>query len=397
MIRSLLTQWLASGLVGLGAIMLQVVLARSLGAADYGILGTTTALATVAMVVQNGAFRSIILREAVRPSNAAVTPADLTALAIGYVGASTVALMTGVAAIAALLQSWVLALLVLAIAANAPRVVAGFVSALDLARSDFSREACWQALSRLLPFFFTAIGAIATRSIVAVLLVLAVTQALVLALRIDILKHGLPPRLPGPPLRRAMGGLVTLDLTVQLYFRQGPPLLYLLGARHEDVGHYSLLLFLAEAVMLVLNPLLVRFHNRARAANALKIETLRFGLALWATASIGICVIAAVAMAASTETVGRILGQDFITATGLVPPFTIIVLIMIANALMGQTMIALERDRHYARIAAVMVLTALAANVVLIPFRGALGAAYALAVAEMTGAVLLVAELWRDR
>lgn len=375
-------QWLAVLLVGLATLLLQVVLARWLGPAEFGIYSVAMAISSIALVLQGGGFRALLLRESARSTPGFPRPDRIHAMAVGYVILSTVAVIILAAAGGALLQMSLLLPVVLALAINAPRIAGLLVSARLLAAGSLVEEARWQSLSRVLPLVAGALAAFVGLGLTSVLLVMLIAQAAVLANRPS---DAAPPAIEFAADRgtmKAVLGLALLDLATQLYTRQGTVLLYGANAGLEDIGRLGMLQRLFEAYTMMLGPLVVLFHNRARQDGVTAGATLR----LAAVVVTGAIVLSAagflVNSLAGEEILALVLGDKYRSSVELVPWFLLAAAIIAPNMLLSQALIACNREWSYTLLAGLMVPLNLALNIWLVPRHGTKGTVIAMVVTE---------------
>jgi O-antigen/teichoic acid export membrane protein len=386
--RAISSQWLSVAVVGLAALASHILLARLLGLEQYGIFAAVTAAATILSVVQTGGYRQLILRESVAKSAGLAEPVILRQQSRGHVLAVTIVVCVATV----LLAPWIAVALpaAVAIAANAPRIIANLVSAELLAQSRYVDDARWQMFTRTIPIVIGAVAALLGASTMGVLVVLLLAQCLVLLRLPNGLQHTTARFDPGQMPLRAIRDIVLIDLLTQAYTRLPVLFLYSTQMPLEEVGRFGLLQKMIEAYGTLLAPLAVIYGNRVRREGAESRHSRRLLSMIVAGASA--LVLAFIVLNATvgslilTAALGPSFGQSVTTAGWMLAA----ALFMAPNLLMGQALLSENRERRFVAAVGATVVVGMAASALLVPLGGALGAAKALLVTEFALFVALV-------
>jgi len=385
-------QWGATLAVGLGALVLQAILARMLGPSAFGVFSLATTVAVLLYAVQGGGYRVLLLREGVRKTPGFPVKLDMFADANGHVLCTSVVLVVVCLIVGGASQSALTIPVALALLANAPRIVANLYSADMLSRGHLMAEAQWQMTSRLLPFVATATVALLGGGPTSVLLMLFVSQAAVLGM---LPGHSNPLRVRvgfAPLVVRASAAIICIDLVTQLYVRQSMVVLYLLDVVPVDIGRYSLLMRLLDAYLMLLGPLSVLFHNQFRMAGLWADRTIKMARDIMLGAFALVAVAFAAHYLAGPDLLAFIFGEDYRGASNLVPWMLLGAVIMVPNLLLGQCIIAANQEWAYTGIALLVAMVNLVLTIYFVKQSGVVGAAMAMVLTEMA---LLVAFAWR--
>ncbi len=394
--RMLVAQEVATISIAAATLVVQVVLARTLGPDQYAIYSVAIAISTIALVVQGGGYRALLLRESVRATPGFAAQDQLYSGALGHVGVTSLILVTAAALLGFLSESPLTLPVVLALAANAPRIAALLLSAIILARGALVEEAHWQIVSRLVPLGATAVEALIGLGVTGVLLVLLVVQTAVMLLR--------PAQTPGwqPSLGferatlTAALGLLLLDLMTQIYTRQAVIVLYGMGIPAAEIGRLGILMRIFEGYTLLLAPMALLFHNRARAHGLSSTTTLELGGAIVAVTGLLVAAGFAVFWFAGNEIIELVLGPEYISTQNLIPWFFVAALLVCPNLLLAQALISRNREWRYMLSAALMVPFNLGLNIWLIHVQGTAGVVLAMVITELALGALMLRQLLRN-
>ena len=394
--RMVTAQWSATLILGVVTIALQLVLARALGPAEFGLYSVATAVGAIALVVQTGGYRALLLREGVRATPGMPERRNIFAKGLGHLYRSTFLMVAAAVLIGTVLGSPLTLPLALVLGINAPRVIALLLSAHALARGAMADEARWQVRSRVLPSIAAAVLAVASGSLTLVLLAMLAAQALVLRwppdgtprLTMDLEQH--------QDTLKASLGIFAIELLTQLYTRQSMMVLYAASVPIDEIGRLGALLRLLEAYTLLLGPLVVIFHNRVRSGGVRSAPAQQLAMLVVAGSTAAIAVGFVVAMAAGAGVLHLLLGSAYRSAAHLLPWLLAVGLVMVPNMLMSQVLIARNREWSYTAIAAAMVPFNLLLNVCLVGWLGTKGAVIAMLATEAVLGGLMAWRIARD-
>lgn len=383
-------QWGAALAVGGSAVLLNILLARLLGPAEFGAYTIVTTIAMIMLVLQNGGYRQILFRDVIAPTEAFPEPSRLNAMAQGHVILITSIGVVLASVVATIWDADLTVAIAVAIAGNAPRAIAGFVSASLLADGALAAEARWQLISRLLPVAAVVAAGLAGMGLVALFVILAVAQGLVLL-------HKPARRLITRPLFtapraivRASLAIVVLDVVTQLYFRQNILLLQEQGIGLSDIGHFGLMQRLVDGYVLLLTPPAILYFRRVRSRDGTQGDAPAFALAILAGSAAAVALAALVAVIGGGDVIAWVFGEPYRGAMRLVPYFLAAALLMAPNFLLGQTLLAWNKERLFAIAATLVAIANLGLNLVLIPRLGVTGTAIAMVATEFLLTLLLL-------
>ena len=391
--RVLSSPWLAALYSAAVSTVLVCALGRALGPEGFGTYSYAISWAVIWAVVQDGGFRTLLFREGVVATEAAPHPPDtLMGLALGHVASAT---LLGLAA-TGLIPSRDRAALVAAVGCLGLTAVGGLVSARLKAAGEFRAEAAWQASARSLT----------AACVIAVLLLpnaspsrvlLGMAAGLVLALGLPTPRRQLRwPRFAWhADVYRSCAALLAIDAASAVYFRIDMVVLRHLAPSAAEVGLYAAAHRFVEAAALLAVPAAqVGFRAlRLRCQQPRRFRQLLVGM-----------LAAMLVAAAGAAFAGRVLaepalrlafGPEFTAASRPLVWLLASLLFMLPNAILTQGMIAINRERAYARSAIVAAVVSCALNLWLVPLHGAVGAAWAALATEACLCVQLVAVLWR--
>ncbi|WP_342359603.1 hypothetical protein [Terrarubrum flagellatum] len=390
-------QWIAAVAVGGASLGLQIALARLIGPIEYGLFTMATSIATIAFVVQGGGYRLLVLRESVRRTEGFPSVPELNAFARGYIAAATAFLVALALAGGRMLIASMSATAAIAIAANAPRLIANLLSAELLARERLSEDARWQMFSRLIPFAAMIAAAAAGSGANGVLFALLAVQTAVLAWR-PVGTAGFHIAFGG---RRAtwaaVHGIVLIDLFTQLYNRQSVFVLYAVHADLADIGRFGLMQRLLESYITLLSPLVTLFGNAVRLQGFRSAVFSRLSANILTTAATLVGMAACAYVLAGPDLLEWLFGFNYRAAAPLAPWLLGAAIFMAPNFMLGQAMIAKNQEWAFAAIVACVTAANALLTWVLASRHGSIGASQAMLATEILLFLLLAGWFWLRR
>lgn len=391
-LRHLSAQWLATGYVGGVSLLLSMVLGRLMGPDTFGVYNYVLSLAAIYGVLQDGGFRTFVMREKAAASLAPeAVETRLVPMSLGHLLTVTV-LGTAVALVAFGEQRWAMAL---AVAVTGGRVFLAFVSAYLRGLGAFGADALWQAGLRSITALTLLGGWLIWETAEGALAGWLAGQGIGLLLP-AARRYLRPPRfnLARDVLRTSLAFL-TIDAFTALYFRIDIVLLEHLTGDSAVTGTYAAAYRLLEGIIFVLAPLSAMFFRQLRvnwqAESAFNHLMLR---QLAAMAVLGLA-IAAVVWGLSGPIIGLTFGGAYTDATDVLPWLFAALVFILPNAVLTQALIATDREWWYAVAALIAAVGNAALNLWLIPGYGMLGAAWATLATEGFLMVYLAVALWR--
>ncbi len=369
----LLVQWGATIYVGIVSFLLNVFVARSLGPEGFGGFATAMAVGSILLIVLDGGFRTVLLREMTRITpDMPMGPERIPSFALGHL--LVVTCLCGAFAVAWFRET--LSLVLATLACFAGVAMTQLVSALLRGQGRMIQDGFWQVVVRTL-----SAGAIAV-----VLLagfrdpwhILAAWAVAGIALALFRLGHYLPAvrwRFERAMYRTVLM-IVVIDFATAVYFRSDLILMALLGVPQEDSGNYAAAYRLIETVILLANPICILLFRRFRgmAVGGLspsRIVNVPAGYALGLGAAMAIAI-----ELAAPGLVRWIYGSHYDAAIESLQILCWALVFILPNAVLTQAALAFNQERHYAMAALAAAVANLAGNLIFIPSHGVMAAAY---------------------
>jgi O-antigen/teichoic acid export membrane protein len=383
-----ISQWMATALVGAATLILQIVMARQLGPFTFGLYGTVAAIGSILVIVQDGGFRSLLYREATHQTAGFPPNQTLLSYALGWNLAATVValLLCGAAATTDATLSLTLAIVIVA---NLGRVTTINISSLMRAAGRFVDEARWQVTSRLLTALSMIAVAFMTGNLIKVLIAGAIAQFILLTLPMARLGLSTPRFTIRKIVLRTCVTLVAVDLVTALYFRSDVLILAAFGYARDDIGVYVAMTRSVEAVVFFSAPVAVMFFRSARlVASDTKLLARRIWLL---TALFEVPLVAVLALCASygDYLIELVYGQAYRSGNAYLPWLIAACFAVVPNALLGQALLARNREGYFLAATVGALIVNLVANFTLVPSRGVFGAAQSTVATEYSLLVLL--------
>lgn len=384
MFRTVLPQWTATAYVGLVSLAVSVAVGRAVGPAGFGEYGMAMAAGSILAIFIDGGMSNLLRRETTRPgTNLGQVVGQLPAMSLRH--AFTVALISALLAVS--FAGGQLPLALATVGCFLGTVLVGYVSALLRGRGRWVAEAGWQAsqrtLSATLILGALAIGLTAPWQVMAVWAAASLIAVLILpsplrcrpevGFKFEVYKFTAP--------------LVLIDLATAVYFRSDMLVLGWFDVPQQEMGQYAAAYRLFEAVILLAGPVGLLMFRRMRLFDGYR-DAFRRSLLLYVAAAATLGVAAALAMyAASDLLVGWSYGPSYPESAGLLRVLCWGLVFVLANTVLTQAALALERDRAYLWAAGLAAIANVALNCSLVPRLGISAAAY---ITVVTEAVLFI-------
>lgn len=391
-LKALGSQWLATVYVGAVSLALVFLLARLMGPEAFGKYNYLLTLAALLAILQDGGFKTLLLRERVSssPALARLAP-DLLRLAGGHVVVATVFLLLAIAVLPLEYRSE----LMLAVACYGLIVATQFVSSTMKGAGDFVRESAWQFAWRT-PSAILILAAVLLASPAPGWVFAAWGMGLILALRF------FPGRLLERPafrfeseIYRSAVAFLVIDLATTVYFRIDIVMLHNLTGNDAEVGYYSAAYRLLEAVILLVAPAATIFFRELR-LRWQDLAVVRSGIGR----ALAVMTVLASLIVGLTYLIGPWLiqlayGDGYRSSYPLLIWIMLSLFFILPNYVLTQGAIALNRERFYALAACLAAGVNIGLNWLLIPSHGALGAAWATLATEAVLGLILSVGMWR--
>lgn len=373
--RVLGAQWFSLALVSGVSLALSVAVARLLGPEAFGVYAQAVALGMLLMLVIDGGFGKLLMRE-----HAGVSPALRadTARLHGYAyGHALLVVGLGIAVAALFPLPLHVPTLIATIAAFGVAALANLSMAILRGQGRLMRDAMAQTLSRLLTAAAVALAIIAGAYAPWELLAAQCAGGL---LFLWLMSRGVWVRpLFGAPVRvyGAVLPLIALDVATAIYFRSDMLLFKWMGTDKADVGAYGVACRLIEAALMLATPislLLFRRYRQSAVVNANEVVRQIFPMALM-MGGVGLLVFIA-ALTAGGGFFSAVFGEGYALAGELFKVLSLMLVAALANGVLGQGVFALGLDRAYLIVVCVAAVFNVAGNVLAMPVYGVWAAAW---------------------
>ena len=381
---------------GAVTLVLLVFVARELGPASLGIYLYLYAAAALFAILQEGGFQTILFREEVSPSTA--LNESIGRLLSGYFGYLSLVTMLG-AGIVLVLPIPHRAGYLLALGYFFLRCLTNLVSSILKGRGAFLRDARWRVLTHsatAIPILAIVFWTDATPE--TVFLGGIIGQLLILATKAG--RSTLAPMkwdFPSRALRRSSFSLIVVSAASAVYFKSGIILLRHLQPDLGLVGQYGTAFRFLEGISLFVTPIAhICFRSLRLAVPDRALYCGRQKKMLAAASGISLAVVATGTLLAS-PLVTLLFGAKFLPAARLLPILLTSLLFLLPNAVLTQSLIALNGEKYYAVIALLCAVFSVGGNVLLIPRFTAAGAAWTTVATEFLLTLLLGIRLLRWR
>jgi O-antigen/teichoic acid export membrane protein len=374
--------------VALLGFLLSVILARELGVENFGKYSYILSLAGIFVIIQDGGYKTIILRESVDSFNK-----SLLSSAVFHVISITI---LGILVIFLFQPHYWLGILTAVICMGLV-VLTSFVSSLLKGRGDFKSDAIWKIVIRSLTAFAILCVLFFFENSSVTSLFVAWSVALLIVLIWPFVKGFL--RCPSFKIKgdlfRASIVFLTIDIATIFYFRSDIVMLEYFGKISSDVGQYSAAYRILEGVILLATPV---------AQIAFRSLRLRQGQKEFYSL-LGLLVLLMLLVSLIISLMGVFLGKDFMLlvfgeqyhfAGELLPLLLFAMLFILPNYILTQGTIALDKEISYAKIVVLVAFLNIVLNLWLIPDFGAIGAAGATIFSEGILFLGLGWVIWRE-
>jgi O-antigen/teichoic acid export membrane protein len=394
MLLTVLPQWTATAYVGLVSLVVSVAVGRAVGPAGFGQYGMAMAAGAILAIFIDGGMSNLLRREQTRPGTAlAHLVSRLPGIALGH--AFTVALIAALLALSLAGDQLLLALAT--VASFLGTVLVGYVSALLRGTGRWAADAGWQVsqrtLSAALILGSLAIGFTAPWQVMAAW----AAASLIAFLVFPSLLRCRPEFGLKTEVYKITAPLVLIDLATAVYFRSDMLVLGWYDVPQQEVGQYAAAYRLFEAMIMLAGPVGLLLFRRMRLFDG-HMDAFRRSLLLYVAAAAALGVAAALAMyTASDLLVGWSYGPTYAESAGLLRVLCWGLVFVLANTVLTQAALALERDRAYMWAAGLAAIANVTMNCALVPRLGISAAAYTTVVTEAVLFIYLATALLGKR
>ncbi len=391
--RLLGAQWLAIVFVGGVSFVLSVFIARRFGPEIFGVYAQAVSLGALLLILIDGGFGKLLLRETVRASSALATHGvDLHGFAFGHAYIA-MALLALLAVINPFSLHW--PTLLATVGAFGVAVLGQFSMAILRGQGRLAHDAFWQMVSRALTAACMVMalwwGANAPWEVLTAQFFGAMLFLLLLMRGGWVLPVFRVPR----EIYAVVVPLIWLDLTTVIYFRSDILLFKLMGVPRGDVGAYGVAFRLIEAFLLLASPVSLLLFRRFRLdADALgQMALLRIGRLAILAGGVGLLIFL-LALPTADIFFRLVFGEGFALAGSLFKVLSLMLVCALANGVLGQGVFALGLDRHYVWTSTAAAVFNVAGNLLLLPAYGVWAAAWMTVATEVVLGMGLSAALF---
>ncbi|XOJ84602.1 oligosaccharide flippase family protein [Methylophilaceae bacterium Uisw_099_01] len=374
--------------VALLGFLVSVILARELGVEDFGSYSYILSLAGIFVIIQDGGYKTIILRESVDgPVQSLLSSAVFHVISITILGILAVFLLQPHRWLGILTAVFCMGLVVLS----------SFVSSLLQGRGDFKSDAIWKIVIRSLTafailwaLFFFENGSVTS-------LFVGWSVALLIVLIWPLVKGFLrwPSFKINGELFRASMVFLTIDVATIFYFRSDIVMLEYFGHISGDVGQYSAAYRILEGVILLATPVAqIAFRSLRLRQNKKEFFELLSWLILLMLLLSGLIVITGELFGGKLMFI--VFGEQYHYAGELLPLLLFAMLFILPNYILTQGTIALNKEIKYAKLVVIVAFLNIVLNLWLIPEFGAIGAAWTTIFSEGVLFLALGWVMWRE-
>ncbi|GAB6038415.1 flippase [Fundidesulfovibrio butyratiphilus] len=370
-VSALAGQWAATLYSAVVATGLSFALGRVLGPEAFGGYNAWLTAASLFAIAQDGGFSPLIFRETARPTPGFV-PGPLLGLGLGHLLAVTGAgaLLLLVVPVGDKLAGF------LALGYYALFCAGNYLSASLKGQGRFPGEARWRMAVRTL----TAVGVggalfLPGAGPAAIFAGMLAGQALALALPMAGGLRVRPSFHLGKTLYRHCGSFLIITAATTIYFKSDILLLGWLTGDNAQVGQYAAAYRLVEAAVLFATPLTHLFFRRLRLSLTQPADFKRsFRLMLGVMTGLGL-VGSGLAVLLGPWIITLAFGHRYEPAGDLCPWLLPALAFLMPNGVLTQALVAMGRERAYARLTVLTALVNVGLNVLLIPHLGVKGSA----------------------
>lgn len=388
-----MSQWAATGYIGLVWLSLSVYIARQIGPANYGEYSVVLSAGAILAIFIDGGMRNLLLRERTRASVHLIYLSEqLPAIALGH--AMTIAIVASLLGVILLAEKKILALAMVWSIFGV--VLAQYVSAMLRGDGRFSLDAGWQMAHRTFSavciVIVVVLGFHSSWHILAAWAFGIITANLIFPIGLKCR----PVFLFRQKLYKIVLPLVLIDFVTVIYFRSDMMMLQWLSIPQEQIGQYAAAFRLVEGVILFASPLGALLFRHMRQINnvggALDQHILR---ATVLAAMLGV-VVAVFFVTFATPIISLTYGLKYPEAASLLSILAWSLVFVLPNIVLTQAALALDLERHYAWAAFITASCNVTLNVIFIGHYGTQASAWATIVTEAVLAGILVYVLTKN-
>jgi O-antigen/teichoic acid export membrane protein len=390
-LRLLGAQWLAIGFVAAVSLAINVVVARSLSPAMFGVYSVVLSGGAIAAILLDGGFVRLLQREHAHPTaslSSFLPVLPRAALTHNLISATALSLLAAV-----LFPQHALAVIA-AIWFYAASVLNQFGLSILRGEGRMVKDASWQVGNRT--FSAVCVGLVILlgarqpwQIFLAQFIGAAAFAFLIMRfIRVRPLWH-IPPAIYASTLP-----FVWLDLATVIYFRADMLLLEWFDISKFDVGKYGVAYRLIEAVILFASPVGLMLFRKFRLGSESPRRMLQDMLpALIGALLIGLALMAGI-MLFSEKLIDVVYGPAYFGAHDLLTVLGVALVFILPNGILNQAALALGLERWFAVSATIAAIVNLTGNMLVIPLHGTLGAAWMTVVTEGVLGCAVGAGVW---
>lgn len=392
--RFLGAQWLAIGFIGGVSFALSVFIARRFGPEAFGVYAQAISLGILLMILVDGGFGKLLLRETARTSLALEEYSEnLHGFAFGhaYMAIALLALLAVVNPLPLHRPTLLATVGVFGIT-----VLGQFSLAILRGQGRLVRDAAWQIGSRALTAACIAFalwwGADEPWEVLGAHCV-GVVLFLLLLMRngwvLPVFK--IPKEIYG-----VVVPLIWLDLASVIYFRSDMLLCELMDVPNADVGAYGVAFRLIDAFLLLASPVGLMLFRRFRLKAETPVRATVIGISRITLLAGGVGLVIFVLALPTADTFFLLFfGKSFAFAGSLFKVLCFMLVFALANGVLGQGVFALGLDRRYVWTATTAAVFNVGGNLLLMPVYGVWAAVWMTVATELVMSIGLSVALFQ--
>ncbi|MFH2058582.1 MAG: oligosaccharide flippase family protein [Pseudomonadota bacterium] len=375
----MLKQWVATGFVVAVSMVLTFLVGRVVGPFEFGNYSYVLSVVSIFAIVQDGGFKTLLLREKVLPSESIHPEYDIFCTATGHLFLTT---CMGLILLSVLPLSNS-AILFPAVIYTGFRIYTTYYSAELKGEGRFGYEAFWQIIVRVVSACAMIFALFVFRNSIAPLFWAGALSLLFLVFFF----------IPGKSLRKFELKhyrylfkntlfFFAIEAATVIYFRSDIILLKYIHPESLETGYYAASYKILEGVILFITPVsLIGFRYLRLQLNETKqfVHILKI---LLAGAFIFAILFAVVGYFTGPWVINSIYGKEFAKADIFAQWLSVSFLFVIPNAVLTQASIALNLEKKYAFVAIFVALINVGLNFLMIPGYGGIGSVYATLISE---------------
>ena len=363
--------------VGVISFALSIFIAREAGASHFGLYSTALAIGSILVIVFDGGMRNLLTRERTRASeHLSRIQEGLPNIAMGH--SLIAAILTSIILLIAFPDQLYLGLGIIWCFWGA--VITQYASAMLRGDGLLKTDALWQLKQRGFTAFLMAntifLGYFEAWQLLLTWAVGALCANLFFKEGFRFKPFFNPLLSSEPKLYRMLLPLFWIDLATTIYFRSDLIILKSFQVSDTDIGQYAAAYRFIEASILITSPISIIIFRKVRLLYEERLLQKKFIVkSLFISVLFGLLGAAIIAWIAN-PLVRLTYGAQYAQAATLLSILVWMIILLIPNAVLTQTALALNLEKSYAFVATLAAISNITLNLIFIPQYGILAAAY---------------------